>query len=132
MELTTYGFYVFTSEVDDHGVDFVMKNSKGHFFEVQVKAARTKTTSYVFAPKSKFDVHNEYMLLALVLLDEDKIPMMYLVPAHAWKSENNLFKNRDFEGRKSEPEWGLNISKKNLPLLDEYRVERQGIILYNT
>lgn len=34
MELTSYGFYIFTSEVDDHGVDFVMKNSKGHFFEV--------------------------------------------------------------------------------------------------
>lgn len=53
MELTSYGFYIFTSEVDDHGVDFVMKNSNGHFFEVQVKAVRTKTTSYVFAPKSK-------------------------------------------------------------------------------
>lgn len=93
---------------------------------------RTKTTSYVFAPKSKFDVNNEFMLLALVLLEEDKMPMMYLFPAYAWKTENNLFKNRDFEGLKSEPEWGLNIYKKNIPLLDEYRVEKQGEILYFT
>lgn len=29
MEFASYGFDVFTSEVDDHGVDFVAKGKKG-------------------------------------------------------------------------------------------------------
>lgn len=38
MEFTSYGYDVYTSEVDDHGVDFVAKDSKSDiFYEVQVK-----------------------------------------------------------------------------------------------
>ena len=40
MEFTSYGYDVYTSEVDDHGVDFIAKNPTGHFWEVQVKAVR--------------------------------------------------------------------------------------------
>ena len=33
MEFTSYGYEVYTSEVDDHGVDFVAKHPKSeHFF----------------------------------------------------------------------------------------------------
>ena len=132
MELTSYGFHIFTSEVDDHGIDFVMKNSKGQYYEVQVKAARINKSSYVFASKSKFNIDNDFLLLALILLEEGKSPSMYLIPAKEWKNENEIFKNREFEGKKSEPEWGLNISKKNIPLLEDFRIEKQGEILYYT
>ena len=41
MEFTSYGFEVYTSEVDDHGVDFVVKDPESKiFYEVQVKAIR--------------------------------------------------------------------------------------------
>ncbi|RKZ26168.1 DUF4365 domain-containing protein, partial [bacterium] len=33
---------------------------------------------------------------------------------------NSLLVNHDYIEKKSEPEWGLNISKKNLPLLEEF------------
>ena len=39
MEFSSYGFDVYTSEVDDHGVDFVAKYN-GEFYEVQVKSVR--------------------------------------------------------------------------------------------
>ena len=38
IEFSSYNYEVYTSEVDNHGVDFVVKNSNmGEFFEVQVK-----------------------------------------------------------------------------------------------
>ena len=41
MEFTSYGFEVYTSEVDDHGVDFVAKlPGENTFYEVQVKSVR--------------------------------------------------------------------------------------------
>ena len=49
MEFTSYGFDVYTSEVDDHGVDFVAKNLSGEYFEIQVKSVRND--NYVFIHK---------------------------------------------------------------------------------
>ena len=46
MEFTSYGFDVYTSEVDDHGVDFIAKSKDGIYFEVQVKSVRND--NYVF------------------------------------------------------------------------------------
>ncbi|WRO21021.1 DUF4365 domain-containing protein [Metallumcola ferriviriculae] len=46
MEFASYGFEVYTSEVDDHGIDFIAKTKEGRFFEIQVKSVRQ--TNYVF------------------------------------------------------------------------------------
>ncbi len=119
MELTSYGLDVYTSEVDDHGVDFVFKAGK-EFYEVQVKSARLDRTSYVFMSKDKFDVDNENLYLALVLFDEGMEPQVYIIPSFSWKRENDLFRNRTYLNKKSKPEWGLNISNKNLYLLESY------------
>jgi len=46
MELTMYGFHVFTTEVDNRGIDFVARYEQGPFIEVQVKSLRGM--GYVF------------------------------------------------------------------------------------
>ena len=52
MEFTSYGFEVFTSEIDDHGVDFVAHHPKDKtYFEIQVKSVRD--FNYVFIRKDK-------------------------------------------------------------------------------
>ena len=41
MEFASYGYDVYTSEVDDHGVDFVARNPvDGQYYEIQVKSIR--------------------------------------------------------------------------------------------
>ncbi len=120
MELTSYKFDVYTSEVDDHGIDFVMKNTKGTFFEVQVKSARLDRTDYVFMTKKCFDITSDRLILALVLFSEGKYPETYLIPANAWINGGPLFKDRDYIDGKSKPEWGFSFVKKNLPLLEPY------------
>ena len=42
MEFASYGLEVYTCEVDDHGVDFIVKDKKGRFCEIQVKSLRNK------------------------------------------------------------------------------------------
>ena len=54
MEFTSYGFDVYTSGVDDHGVDFIAKNKAGDYFEVQVKSVRND--NYVFIRKDKIEL----------------------------------------------------------------------------
>lgn len=120
MEFVMFGFEVYTSEVDDRGIDFVIRN--GHkYYDIQVKAARNN--NYIFFAKSKFQLR-ENLLATVVLLEERKPPNLYLIPSTRWLKCDDLFVNREYEGRKSQPEWGLNVSRKNLPLLEPYIFEK--------
>ncbi|HQO63628.1 MAG TPA: hypothetical protein PK528_08445, partial [Syntrophorhabdus sp.] len=120
MELTMYGFQVYGTEVDDRGIDFIARFNHGPFFEFQVKSLRSY--GYVFIPKNKFEPY-ENRFLAFGFLVDSYPPDLYLVPSVAWKNCNDLFVSRDYPGLKSSPEWGMNLSKKNSPLLEPYRFE---------
>ena len=122
MTLASYGVDIYTSEVDDHGIDFVAEIQK-RFFKFQVKAIRTSTSQYVFMRKEHFNIDDESMFLFLMLLSDGEHPDMYIIPASAWKQESAAFVYHAYEGKKSKPEYGINVSKKNQPELDRYRFE---------
>lgn len=121
MEFASYGLDVYTSEVDDHGIDFIAKTDSGRFLEIQVKSSRQM--SHVFMTKEKWNIESPDTYLALLLFEDDKLPVVYLIPATAWRTPNKLLSDKDFEGLKSKPEYGINLSKKNTPLLKEFRIE---------
>ena len=114
MELTMHGFQVYSTEVDDRGIDFVARYGRGPFVQVQVKSLRGM--GYVFMDKTKFDLH-EHVYLALGLLRENEPPELFLIPSTVWRAPDGVFVERNYEGLKSRPEWGLNVSKKNAPML---------------
>ena len=120
MELTLHGFEVYTSEVDDRCVDFVVRRDGGRFYDVQVKSVRE--SHYVFVPKDKFPIAPN-RLLAVVILRQREAPELYLVPMTAYLSPNRLLVSKDYRGKKSKPEWGVNLSSKNKPLLNQYRLD---------
>jgi hypothetical protein len=123
MEFTLLGFDVYGTEVDDKGIDLVVRKGVNQFYDVQVKALRR--SNYVFFPKHTFELRPE-LLAAVVLLEQGKPPEPYLIPAVAWLNPNELLSSRDYEGKKSKPEWGVNLTAKSRPLLDEFRFERQA------
>jgi len=112
------GFVTYTSDVDDRGIDFLAESSDKRFYKVQVKSV--KKSEYVFMRKTDFRM-NENMLLCLLRFKEGSEPDIYIIPAEEWNVPNELLVSRDFgNGMKSKPEWGVNISKKNMPLLEKY------------
>ena len=122
MEFTLWGYEVYTSEVDDRGIDFVVRGGTRGFMEVQVKSARG--LNYIFLPKDRFQLRPD-LLAAIVILHEGKAPAHYLVPATAWLHPNDLLVDRNYEGLKSPPEYGLNLSVKNMPILEQYEFDKQ-------
>ncbi|TGE19263.1 DUF4365 domain-containing protein [Hymenobacter elongatus] len=118
MKCALYAFDIYSSEVDDKGIDFILRVDASSYYDIQVKSIRSN--GYIFFPKWNFTPrHNLYA--AVVVLVQGQEPDCYLIPSMAWANENALFRNRDYgEGLKSKPEWGLNISQKNMPLLGEY------------
>ena len=123
MELTSYGLDVYTSEVDDKGIDFVCLKDK-RLLKIQVKSVQI-STGYAFMKKKYFDISDDDLYLCLLLFEQGNLPEPYLIPASAWRKETPLFRYRAYdEGQKSEPEYGLNLSQKNMDLLSEFRLEQ--------
>ncbi len=123
MELTMAGFQVYSTEVDDRGVDFIVRHESGPFREIQVKSLRVdpqRPSGYVFLQKSKFALRCD-VLLAMALFYEGREPDLYLVPAERWLTPDNVFCDRSYGGSlKSKPEWGLSITRKGLPSLKQF------------
>lgn len=120
MELTMYGFQVYETEVDDRGIDFIARYEDRPFIEVQVKSLRAN--GYIFARKEHFPLRQN-VFMAVVLFTECKAPSLFLVQALAWDNPTPLFVSRDYSGLKSKPEWGLNVSIKNMDELKQYELE---------
>jgi hypothetical protein len=122
MELTMFGFQVYATEVDDRGVDFIAQFGDGPFLKIQVKSVRS--TGYVFMEKSKFSFH-EHRFLAFGSLVDEQPPNLFLIPSLEWCTPTALLRERNYgEGLKSSPEWGMNISKRNMALLEPYSFEK--------
>lgn len=123
MEFASYGFDVYTSEVDDHGVDFVARDaSTGIFYEVQVKSMYKG--NYVFIRKDKLVIDDRH-LVCFLHFEDDMLPEVYIFPATAWNKPNAVLVDRNYTvEQKSKPEWGINYSQKNKGMIEEYMVDR--------
>jgi hypothetical protein len=110
MEFTRYGFDVYSAEVDDKGIDFVVRKNENKYFDIQVKSLLK--SNYAYMPKKVFEPR-ENLFLALVRYESnDTEPTLLLIPSMDWKDKKHSFlvESKDFEGKKSKPEWGINIT----------------------
>ena len=62
-------------------------------------------------------------IVCYLRFEDGQLPEVYTIPARAWETTNEVFKDKNYDGLKSSPEWGLSLSKKNLHLLDGYKIE---------
>ena len=123
MELTMYGYEVYTTEVDDRAVDFIARKEDSGFIEVQAKCLRK--FGYVFMRKETF-APREGLYVALGLLTEGKEPVAYLIPSTVWLQPDSVFVDRKYDAPelKSKPEWGIIVSAKNMPVLEKYEFSK--------
>jgi hypothetical protein len=126
--LTMLGMDVYTTEVDNKGIDFIIKKDN-NYFDVQVKSIRGSKSQYVFITKENEWCEEKLrnnLILALVLFNNNQSPKVYLIPSTAWLTPDELLKNKNYKPeQKSKPEWGINLSSKNILLLDKYRIDKQ-------
>ena len=123
MALASYGMSIYISEVDDHGIDFVAESTEG-FLKFQVKSVREKT-NYVFMREEFFNTEDISLYLILIILKDGEHPDMYMIPASAWNNkESKLLVYHAYEGKKSAPEYGVNLSARNQRELEQYKLDK--------
>lgn len=123
MEFASYGFEIYTPEIDDHGVDFVVRHKgEEEFYEVQVKGVRKNNYWYIL--KDKLTISDKFLICYLRFAD-GKLPDLYVFPTSVWKKPNALFVDRPYESttHKSKPEYGFSYNQKNAPLIEPYRAD---------
>jgi hypothetical protein len=119
--LVRSGFDVFSPEVDDKGVDLVLRiaGDPPRYHDVHVKTVRSRTT-YVFMRKDKFRP-TPNLLLALIILNDSGGPEMYLIPSSAWRDARPPFVGYDYDGKRSAPEYGLRLTPSAMAALEPFR-----------
>lgn len=124
--MTLAGFDIYTTDVDDKGIEFIIRIDNDKHIDVQVKTIREKS-GYVFVTKETWrNELRDNLYLTLILLNNNEIPSVYFIPSTVWRTPTALFtdKNYDKVGQKSKPEWGINVSKKNMDELSKYEISR--------
>jgi hypothetical protein len=122
MQFVLSGLDVYSAEVDDRGIDFVVRAEPNRYWDVQVKSIRKG--GYIFFPKRNFSIR-ENLLASIALFQDGHEPDLYLIPATRWSEPNTIFVDHDYEGLKSKPEYGINISAKGKKALEPFRFETQ-------
>ncbi|WP_144790003.1 DUF4365 domain-containing protein [Lysinibacillus fusiformis] len=124
IEFMRLGLEVYPSEVDDRGIDFVVGHDN-NYYAIQVKSSRN--LNYIYFKKDNFQPRVN-LLAAIVLFNPSDTPSFYLIPSTRWDSPDGFFVSRDYLDKKSKPEYGLNLSKRNLPFLETYSIDN---VFYN-
>ena len=93
MEFTLHGYDVYSAEVDDKGIDFVVRRGVDRFFDIQVKASRN--FNYVFFRKDVFEPRDTLLAVVAVLIQGDA-PELFLIPSTEWeRGDGPLLVSRD-------------------------------------
>jgi len=128
MEFTKAGFDVYTSEVDDKGIDFVVRKNETEYFDIQVKSVRNY--NYIFMKKDKFPLRKN-LLVSLVLFADGKEPTLLLISSLDWKElKHHFLVENNYEFAESKPEWGIRMNKNSIDeFVEQYSFDKKVIEL---
>ncbi len=123
LNFTVNNIDTFVPLIDDKAIDFIARTKDQKYYDIQVKTIRLTKERYFYETKEKWGGEiRQNLLIAFVILIAEKEPILLLIPGNKWVEEslkNKIFGNRDYDGGKSLPEWGLTINLKNLEYLKE-------------
>ena len=111
--------------------DIEYKSLKNSFYEINLSdnkyllKCRTYNKNYTFVTKSEIPELSDNILIALVEWQNEQPISLYLIPTSEWNTGKwNILKDRDYEGLKSEPEWGIDINQSNKYELNNFQFSK--------
>ena len=94
----------------------------GRSLEVFVSTQRVG--GYVFWTKRRFEPDGD-RFAAIVLLDGEQDPSLYLIPSIEWRHPSPPLKDRPNVGKRSEPEYGITLARSSLADLGRFGWDAQ-------
>lgn len=120
MAFTLEGFEVYSTDYDDRGVDFIIRNNDGRYFSVQVKSTGQSANPFIYA--ESFEVSPDFILCAVRLV-EGKAPEVYLACGTDWGKKGECL-NYNPGGGKAGAYYELRFSKVYSESLKRHKFEK--------
>lgn len=127
MRFIEAGLEVYTTEVDDRGIDHLIRYAPGRCLEIQVKAVRNRNLTFVekkhlgTTPEQAAERLRSGYCMAFFLFEDGREPDFFLIPGYAWLAPNDLLKDNPIGDKTYGPYLQLNPTKKAQSILDQYR-----------
>lgn len=121
LAFTLEGFEVYSSEYDDRGVDFVIRNKSGQFFSVQVKTTIDDTAN-PFIKKDKFHSCENFIFCAVRIIEGMK-PTLYITRGSDWNSNKYECLNYNPNGGGHGPYYEICFASKYKDQLKDFEFQ---------
>lgn len=127
MRFIEAGLEVYTTEVDDRGIDHLVRYAPGRCLEIQVKAVRNRNVTFVLkkhlgsTPEEVEQRLRSGYCMAFFLFEDGYEPDFFLIPGYAWLSPNALLQDNAAGDRTYGPNFQLNPTTRARAILDRYR-----------
>lgn len=118
---SSYGFTVSELRSRNPQLDFSISRSAGPAFDVKVRSVRGR--NYIYFQKEKF-ILRPSLYAVLAIYNQNELPELFMIPSLAWLQPDALLVSYDYVGKKSKPEWGVNLSEKNQEILERFQFAR--------
>ncbi|MCQ2789216.1 MAG: hypothetical protein MJ229_02445 [bacterium] len=109
---------------NNKNVKYIIKNTNETYNTkiISYRYNNIAQSMYAYITKHNFDLE-EYQFLILVLYYDQKVYLLK-IPSSVFKNPapNSIFKNRDYIGAKSLPEYGIQVNRKNISELLLYKI----------
>lgn len=119
MAFTLEGFEVYSTEFDDRGIDFVIRNTSGHFLSVQVKATMGSANPFIY--KDKFSESPSFLFCAIRLIEGIQ-PEVYIARGTDWLEGKAYLAFNSFGGQAG-AYYEMRFSEKYMLDLNAHKIE---------
>lgn len=115
--------HVIQSYLNHKGANFKAINRVGEQeYDILCRQINIEKTNYAFVSKSDLERGlRDGLWIGLVLFVDGQKPTKYLFPSTVWNEPNQLFTDSAVKN----PEYGINLSKNTIEMLQEYGFENQ-------
>ena len=125
--LVALGRTLVTSRFETAGCTVEAPERRGETFKVRTPSGRVlqmymstqRVGGYVFWPKRRFNIATD-LVVTIVVIDAAPEPDVYLIPSTEWLDAKSPFTDRPNIGKRSEPEYGVSVSRSSLPTLERF------------
>lgn len=111
--------------LDKEEIPFIEKENS--FYAINIASiiyllkCRTYDKNYTFVAKTEIPDLSSNIMIALVEWINDKPSNLYFIPMSEWRNPDlTILKDRNYEGLKSKPEWGIDINQTNKHELNQF------------
>lgn len=121
--LLSENHHVIQSYLNHYGAHFKVQNRVGEQeFDILCRQINVEKTNYTFISKKDLERGlRDDLWIGLVLFVDGEKPTKYLFPSTVWNEPNQLFTDSAVKN----PEYGINLNKSTIEMVQEYSFEKQ-------